>query len=287
MSENYQGYYPQQDGRVLNAETKTECENEENRHGHHGYKGETIKVPKVLAEPMVQIPVEATIELDDPAIEIKRIKKDVVLEQCKLVPTEYKGHKFVKEGKLYLAGYVRKNIEYATAADDNATAVDGNIQHTTVHVPFSCVSEVEFHKGSLPVLWNSNTDEYRFLDENGLGPRLDKNLFRNRVYYNEQPYCELVFAEFHELDLGQSLQPLDDIDNENTFTTFIEKMVLELKVKVLQLQQVDINQCYDDHYNSKYDKYDGYNKGNREGYNRMTGYKVSPKGRKTRRKKHY
>ena len=46
----------------------------------------TIKVPVVLAEPTLQIVVESNIELCPPATEIKRVKKNVFLEQVKLVP---------------------------------------------------------------------------------------------------------------------------------------------------------------------------------------------------------
>ena len=38
-----------------------------------------VKVPVVIAETNITIPVEATIKLDHPAIEIKRIRKNVFL----------------------------------------------------------------------------------------------------------------------------------------------------------------------------------------------------------------
>ena len=48
-----------------------------------------VKIPVVLAERTLQIVVEANIPLCPPAVEIKRVLKDVFLQQCKLVPVEY------------------------------------------------------------------------------------------------------------------------------------------------------------------------------------------------------
>ena len=45
-----------------------------------------VKIPVVLAETEVTIPIEAIIKLDKDAIEIKRIKKNVFLTQCRLIP---------------------------------------------------------------------------------------------------------------------------------------------------------------------------------------------------------
>ena len=49
----------------------------------------TIKVPVVTAEPTIQIPIEATFTLDPAASEIKRVKKNVFLDQVKLVPVAF------------------------------------------------------------------------------------------------------------------------------------------------------------------------------------------------------
>ncbi len=77
-----------------------------------------VKIPVVLAERTLQIVVEADIPLCPPAVEIKRVLKDVFLTQCKLVPVEYTpinttGFLEVTRAKLFVEGYIRKNIEYA------------------------------------------------------------------------------------------------------------------------------------------------------------------------------
>ena len=75
-----------------------------------------VKVPVVLAQRNIQIDVEAEIKLKEPFFEIKRIKKNVVLTQCKLLPISGRIVDGVPiTGKLFISGFVRKNIEYATA----------------------------------------------------------------------------------------------------------------------------------------------------------------------------
>ncbi|MDD1503406.1 Uracil permease, partial [Lysinibacillus sp. CNPSo 3705] len=63
--------------------------------------------------------------------------------------------------------------------------------------------------------------------------RLDKAFFQNLVKYNEQPFGELVAANFFELDFSPVMAT-----PEGTFDTLREKIVLELTVKVLQVQQI-------------------------------------------------
>jgi len=100
---------------VIKSETLTECPNEFLT--PKGFNGPFVgKIPVVLAEPVIQVDVESVIQLEEPALEIKRVKKNLFITQCKLIDTgfdyECKGK---RTGKLFLSGYVRKNIEYATA----------------------------------------------------------------------------------------------------------------------------------------------------------------------------
>ena len=48
-----------------------------------------FKTPVVLAERTLQIVIEADIPLSPPAIEIKRVHKNVFLDQVKLVPVRF------------------------------------------------------------------------------------------------------------------------------------------------------------------------------------------------------
>ncbi|OUQ87000.1 Uracil permease [Brevibacillus brevis] len=165
----------------------------------------TFKVPVVLVEPTLQIVVEANIPLNPPATEIKRVVKNVFLNQVKLVPVAFTrigttDFFNVTRAKLFVGGFIRKNIEYASAA------CSGALQDTIADVPFTGFADIT---------------------------RLDKNFFQNLVKYNEQPFGELVAANFYELDFSPVIAT-----PEGTFSSLTEKIVLDLTVKVLQTQQL-------------------------------------------------
>ncbi|ETI70527.1 CsxC family protein [Neobacillus vireti] len=200
-----------------------------------------IKVPVVTAEPTIQIVVEADINLHPAATEIKRVKKNVFLDQVKLVPvafTRIDNTDFlnVTRGKLFVEGHIRKNIEYASHE------CKGELLDRIVDVPFSGFTDLTFgtvgnFAGNFPIIGIAENAEAVFLNATtNLGARLDKFFFNNLVKYNEQPFGELVAANFFELDFSPKM-----VSPEGTFNTLREKIVLDLTLKVLQLQQVTIN----------------------------------------------
>lgn len=195
-----------------------------------------IKVPVVVAERTIQIVVEANIPLDPPAVEIKRVAKNIFLTQCKLVPVAFApvaGTNFrsVTRGKLFVEGFIRKNIEYAT------TGCQGNLLDIVANVPFSGFADIlEADFLTLPVIAASSDSTSHFINpNNGDLPRLDKYFFENSVVYNEQPYCELISANFFELDFSPCPVNLNE-----SFDTLREKIVVDLTLKVLQVQQVQV-----------------------------------------------
>lgn len=201
-----------------------------------------IKVPVVLAEPTLQIVLEADIKLQPPASEIKRVKKHVFLDQIELIPVAFKridrtDYFYVTRAKLFVAGTVRKNIEYATKD------CTGTIQDRIANVPFTGFAELHgdicensngFHQ--FPIIGISESSEANFLNEKSmLDARLDKAFFQNLVKYNEQPFGELLAANFYELDFSPAKTPC-----KGTFSRLREKLVLDLTVKILQTQQFKI-----------------------------------------------
>jgi hypothetical protein len=196
----------------------------------------TIKVPVVLAEPTLQIVVEADIPLNPPATEIKRVKKSVFLNQVKLVPVAFAridNTDFfrVTRAKLFVAGHIRKNLEYASAA------CNGALQDVIADIPFSGFTDLMAANFiTPPILGISESAEANFLNETTqTDARLDKAFFQNLVKYNEQPFGELVAANFFELDFSPVM-----VAPEASFNTLREKIVLDLTVKVLQVQQLRI-----------------------------------------------
>ncbi|MED1115543.1 CsxC family protein [Bacillus paramycoides] len=196
-----------------------------------------IKTPVVLAETTLQIVVESNITFptSTPATEIKRVKKHVFLDQVKLVPVAFKaipGSDFltVEKAKLFVAGHIRKNIEFAT------NTCSGALQDMIADVQFFGFAELKCTDFlSPPIFSNSTKFESNFVDDTGLNARLDKAFFQNHVKYNEQPFGELVAADFFELDFSPT-----PATPEGTFTSLTEKIVLDLTLKVLQIQQVKV-----------------------------------------------
>ena len=114
---------------VINADTLTNADN-------YPCCGGDFKIPKVLTEFIVQIDTESVIKLNEPAYEIKRIEKQVFLTQCRYIPPT---------DKVFLEGYIRKNIEYATRTCSRGSAIGGSIKDTTVHIPFKVYTKVNFN----------------------------------------------------------------------------------------------------------------------------------------------
>lgn len=95
---------------IIESETLTECSNE--LLTPKGFNGPFVgKIPVVLAEPVIQIDVESVIQLEEPAFEIKRIKKNLFITQCKVIETGFEHEcKTRKTGKLFISGFVRKTL---------------------------------------------------------------------------------------------------------------------------------------------------------------------------------
>ena len=209
----------------------------------------TVKIPVVIAEANITIPVEAVIRLEGRALEVKRIKKIVYLTQCHLLPfSTDKSHPCT--GIVFISGFVRKNIEYATRECMSSGVESGRINHTTVEVPFRCTTRVRFL--SKPVFEaNFNQQEIEFFEDtlSSCNPCADAVIGRNPCeqdffqveMFNEKPFCELVKAVISEADIHRDATPVGcENPTEQTFCSLTEKMVINLTVKILQNQQVKI-----------------------------------------------
>lgn len=225
-------------GSVVDSYSLGECSNTCPPHFPH------YKVPVVLSEFTVQIDSESKIRLCEPAIEIKRIKKNVFLNQCRLIPGTC---------KVFLSGYVRKNIEYATMDCCTNSGICGDVKHTTVHVPFHCMTELK-NLRTPQLQFNEPVEELEYWDEKCMGRDLKEIDMHSEEYFNEKVYCELVHAKIYEADIVHEHEKLHCLPKEILFETFIEKEVMYLTIKLLQNQQV----CYD--YPPSYPSYDNHEK---------------------------
>jgi hypothetical protein len=221
----------------------------------HAIKKAIVKVPVVLGEATVQIDMSAKIHFPEPVLEIKAVKKNLKLTQCRLLlPTN----------KLFIKGFVRKNIQYAAPRNSFRHGVVSTIRSLTVDVPFETVTEIDF---ITPPQFNLNPDrrEFTYFTKNDLPSGFSKKEHLlsgdfsqfdqiSGEVFNELPYCELLSSNFIEYDealdrdMGkvyeESGQRMGAPFEEGTFRVIEEKMIVELTFKVLQKQQVEVDSSY-------------------------------------------
>ncbi len=211
------------------------------------------KVPVVLAELTLQVNLDACIKFPEPVLEIKDVKKHVKLVQCRLLlPTN----------KLFVKGFVRKNIQYASPnleIDPTHKSISSKLYSLTVDVPFSCVTEIK-HYLRKPVNPEFNKRrEFDFLFTKSLPHGYpEKDEFQSSdlsqfhqdstQFYNELPFCELISSSIIEWDeaINRCDLPKDAPIGEGYFNVIEEKMVLDITLKVLQNQQIRVSSTTND-----------------------------------------
>jgi hypothetical protein len=221
----------------------------------YAIKKAIVKVPVVLGETTVQIDMTAKIEFPEPVLEIKAVKKNFKLTQCRLLlPTN----------KLFIKGFVRKNIQYATPRSSFRHGVVSSIRSFTVDVPFETVTEIDYSNRP-QFSKNPDREEFTYFTKNDLPRGFSKKEHLlsgdfsqfdqiSGEVFNELPYCELLSSHFIEYDeaLDREMGLVYDSDGEwvdapfeeGTFKKIEEKMVIELTLKILQKQQVEIDSTY-------------------------------------------
>ncbi len=210
------------EAKVVSADTLPAAEN-------YPWKGGEYKIPKILAEFIVQIDSESKIRLNEPSYEIKRIEKQVFLTQCRYIPPT---------DKVFIEGYIRKNIEYATRSCSKGHGIGGSIKDTTVHIPFRAYTKVKFCENKPEITPNAPAMVARYFDEKRMGKDIREADRSNVEIFNEPVYCELEWSAVFDADIDDKGTPIDGFVNEEEFQEFTDKSVVYLCVKLLQKQQV-------------------------------------------------
>ncbi|HWT75127.1 MAG TPA: hypothetical protein VN258_10470 [Mobilitalea sp.] len=191
-------------------------------------KSGEFKIPKVLAEFVVQIDSEAVIRLNDPAFEIKRVEKQVFLNQCRFIPPT---------NKVFLEGFIRKNIEYSSKTCSRGNAIGGTIKDTTAHIPFKVFTKVDFREKP-QIMPNLPPMVARYFDEKRMGKNIREADRSDVEILNEPVFCELEWTAVFDADIDHVGMPIDDFKNEEVFQEFTDKSVVFICIKLLQKQQV-------------------------------------------------
>lgn len=204
-----------------------------------------VKIPVVLAETSITIPVVAIIHLEKRASEIKRIGKQVFITQCHLIPGSVTTTPPFT-GVLVISGFVKKNIEFATIRCSGKGVSSGRIEDTTVNVHFSCTTVVTF---TIPPVLIPNTPPAEIETLKNFTSKCDvcadvsgsnvcERNFAQTEIFNEKVFCELVKADIFETDISLDAKADRCDPTKLTFQDLEEKMVVVLTLKLLQKQQV-------------------------------------------------
>ena len=212
--------------------------------------GALAKLPIVLAQFQVQLNINAKITLPQAALEIKEILSSTKLTQSLLL---LEPDVVSETGNLFLKGFIRKNITYATPGCANESGICGDLRHCTVDIPFACTTTVTYDTLPIPPLSNSAA-EFQFFRKQELNDAkfaekdylLSADMSEyNQVsieYFNELPYCELVSSKIVQYDefLNRTALNKEAPFEEKVFNDIEEKIVLTLTLRLLQKQLVQI-----------------------------------------------
>jgi len=172
-------------------------------------------------------------------------------------------HDKCKQGKLFVSGFVRKNIEYATVKCKcfEKGCISGDIRHTTCNIPFECVTMIDFVNP--PEICKSGfsseieifATKFNVCDPCAqpiIGRDPCEQDFKHFECFTEKVFCELEFAKIIEEDIHKNPTSLGrECPNEHVFDMLTEKMIIFIKLKLLQNQQVKIpysKDLYDKNY---------------------------------------
>jgi hypothetical protein len=216
-----------------------------------------ISAPVVLANLRITTDLIANIRFPVPVLEIKDIKKTLKIIQCRLLlPTIIDSRDKNLTFPLFLKGFVRKNIQFATPCPDSSDkCVSSEIRSLTVDVPWECVTPIDKDDFvTLPDLPKRNVSaEFGFFRAQELGkgfPEKDELLSSDlsqfhqdsTEFFNQLPFCELIRSRIVEWDEAIDRKPLPNHApfEEGFFHNIVEKMVLEFDIRILQNMVVRI-----------------------------------------------
>ncbi|MED4476411.1 MULTISPECIES: CsxC family protein [Bacillaceae] len=187
---------------------------------YHNTTGTEQRV--ILRDIHLTIPVEADIKLPSFAKEIKEIRKNVHLTQCKA--TRIIGS--TTSVNLFVEGFVHKNIQFTESCN-------GYLKDFSVNVPFRCFQIATLMTPATtarPSSKNSTMNELRELAPNHM--EADRCNFGSQTFeiLNEPIECKLLETRVNQWDITKNF------DNWGRFNKITEKMTVLVDIRLTQLQ---------------------------------------------------
>jgi hypothetical protein len=108
-----------------------------------------------------------------------------------------------------------------------------------VKVPFNCVTKIKLFKK--PLFGKEDKKRINVIDKNMLGIDTKEDSWIHWSKFEEEVFCELEAAKIIETDIyNKHAAKNDTFKDEKGFNEIEEKMVVKIKLKVLQNQKVFI-----------------------------------------------
>ena len=182
-----------------------------------------------LAELELEVDVEADVHLPTPAREIKSVRKNVSLKQCRAVPSSQSPHIV----KVFITGVLHKNIQYIEECS-------GFVRDHSADVVFTTIKRVVLQNpvmnpfGQLDIEFSQKTSvaEYREIGKDGHGANQCVTGSETFETFNEPIECKILGTKIREFDL------LKDQDKWGRFSTITEKAEIRIFLRLLQQQKV-------------------------------------------------
>lgn len=190
------------------------------------------EINRLIADVTIPTFLEADISLPSAAFDVKNIRKNVQITQCKAIPVLPPGGTAVPTPTtttavdLFIEGFVHKNIQFAEGCD-------GYVRDHSVNVPFRCYQRV-MNVGPVNVRGlsqkSSNVQEFRESSADGMGSNRCGFGSRHFEFFNEPINCRILDATIEEFDMAR------DFDRWGNFKELTEKLSLTFTVRLTQLQ---------------------------------------------------
>jgi len=206
----------------------------------------------------VSIPTESISTLPTKTLEIKMVKKTLKITQCRLFNGFPAVHGIPHDTpKLFLGGFVRKDLQYSEPICHTATTVEGTIKDFVIDIPFTCVVDLGCLHAISPILF-SQRQEYEFLNTKSLPSGFsskdklmssDSTEFNvvSQQFLNALPNCELIFSQINEMDDALDRIPLPyGPFEEGVFRTLQEKMIILVQLRLTFPTAIDSSDTHCD-----------------------------------------
>lgn len=174
-----------------------------------------IKMPVILAQKNISIVLEPVYNFDDDVLEIKNVKEQAYLKKTDLIMLPHEISE-IPSGKLFINGFVRKSIEYVALNEQNNEYAIGTVKNIIANISFLFTSIIEFD----------------------ILPAINENM------HLEPIYCDIEKQHINETEIYDIVEKGKKESPINIFKRIHEKMVIDLDVKILQKQIVNITKIY-------------------------------------------